>query len=220
MNREKIKIAVIGCGRFSTFFLCQKTLISSACFDNEYSNYWFACIFTTDTAYEHLMFLDDINKKGKIKFGKNNTVVDADITLNNGVLTVVLNDNMGNIFSKQFKYEGQYEYSKDYEVGLRKNADIMCCDLDDDGHNELLIGLSEGIAGVEDGISYNNLNYCIAWCIRYDENTGFTLCDGDMFSKGQTFSINSYVQKLNVPWEQFGEVTGYYLEGNKIIETY
>jgi len=167
------------------------------------------------------MFLDDMNKKGKVRFGKENSVINADITLNNGTLSVKLNDGAGKTFNRQFKYEGNYSYKNEYYgYDLRKNADIMCYDLDDDGSKELLIGLNEGIIGDDLGFFYNYVNYCIAWCIRYDKNTGFTLCEGDMFSKAREFDINSFSQKLNVCWERFGDVTGYYLEGNKIIEAY
>lgn len=170
-------------------------------------------IFSTDTPYTHLLFLDDMNKKGKIKFGESETVINADITLNAGMLSVYLADGKGNSFSREFKYSGQFEYEKEYTDNLRKNADIICYDLDGDGDTELLIGLNE----CEMGAVYNGVNYCVAWCIRYDENTGFILCDGDMISRGAPFSITQHGTGLDVRWENVGDVFGYYLDGNKIL---
>ena len=54
--------------------------------------------------WEHLIFIDDMNKTGKLKPGENDTVVDADITLNNGNLSVKLNDRNGNTFNHQFQF--------------------------------------------------------------------------------------------------------------------
>lgn len=187
---------------------------------SEYKNFSSSCIFSTDEPYYHILFLDDINKKGKIKFGKNESVTEADITLRDGTLSVMLNDEKGNKFSHNFKFNNSYSYKNELGDDLRKNADIICYDLDDDGAKELLVGINECFIYPSDGILYIRFNYCIAWCIKYDESTGFILCGGDMFSKERPFSINSYVQKLNVMWEEFGDVTGYFLEGNKIVKTF
>jgi len=185
-----------------------------------YTNYPALSVFSTDTPYQHLLFIEDMAKQGRIKLGENSTIINADIELNNGTLIVNLNDGKGNKFSRQFKYNGQHEYQMYYTKNLQNNADIMCYDLDDDGSNELLIGLSESVTGVMDGMVRNYFNYCIAWCIDYDENTGFILCEGDMFSKERPFEINRYVKKLNVMWNNFDDVTGYYVAGNTVIETY
>lgn len=175
------------------------------------------CIFSLQQPWEHIFLLEDINKKGKIKIGKNNTVVDADMTLNNGKLSVSLDDGKGHTYSSQFSFNNQYEYTKHYTNDLRKNADIICYDFDGDGGTELLIGLNEGAIGIAGKQVYNNFNYCMAWCISYDETTGFTLCEGDMFSKGYAFWMNDDIRKLNVSWEDIGDVTGYFLENKKII---
>lgn len=185
----------------------------------EYKNYpTFAdsIIFSTDETLEHLLFIDDVNMKGKIKLGRKNTHVNADVTLDNGVLYVNLKDNHGNTFSHEFRYENQYDYIKNYTSGLRKNADIICRDLDYDDVPELLIGLNEGPMGVAEHQFYNPFNYCIGWCLKYDENSGFTLCDGDMFSKGQAFTLTRYTNQITVPWNDIGDSMGYELKGNKI----
>ncbi len=186
----------------------------------EYSTFSNACIFTTDVPWEHLFFIDDMNKKGQIKLGTNNTVIDADITLNNGELTVNLNDDNGHSFSRQFKYIDSYEYTQSYTKSLRKNADFICYDYDGDGGKELLIGLNEGTMIGDDAEFLNFFNYCIGWCVKYDENNGFKLCDGEMFSKDYSFWINSKINKVNVPWEDFSDVTGYVLEDNQIKGIY
>lgn len=182
-----------------------------------HSYYSQVCIFSMQSPWEHLIFIDDVNKTGKLKLGENDTIVDADITLTNGILDVKLRDDFGHTFHQQFQYQGQYAYIKHYTEDLRKNADIICYDFNGDGATELLVGLSEGTMGAIGKQFYNNVNYCIAWCIQYDENKGFTLCDGDMFSKGYSFSVNDAIKKLNVSWEDIGDVTGYLMEGDKII---
>ncbi len=182
-----------------------------------HSYYSQVCIFSMQSPWEHLIFIDDVNKTGKLKLGENDTVVDADITLTDGILDVKLRDDFGHTFHQQFQFQGQYEYTKHYTEDLRKNADIICYDFNGDGDTELLVGLSEGAMGALGKQFYNNVNYCIAWCIQYDENKGFTLCDGDMFSKGYSFSVNDAIKKLNVSWEDIGDVTGYLMEGDKII---
>ena len=160
-----------------------------------------------------------VNKKGKIRLGKNNTLVDADITLDDGKLTVYLNDNMGHEFFREFEYTGQYEYSGSNPPD-RKNADFVCCDMDYDGVNELMIGLNEGCIGVIEHQFYNNFNYCIGWCVKYDENVGFTLCEGEMFSKDYSFYMTRYAKKFNVYWDDMGEITGYMVEDGKVIPVY
>ncbi len=174
-------------------------------------------IFSVDEPWEHLLFIDDINMKGKIKLGKKNTLVSADITLKDGELSVDLSDKYKNTFNHKFKYENQYSYEKSYTDELRKNADIICRDLDYDGVPELLIGLNEGAMGVVEHQFYNPFNYCIGWCVKYDEETGFTLCEGDMFSKEQAFTLTRYTQNINVFWENVGDIMGYKLEDNKIV---
>ncbi len=188
--------------------------------ESEYKKYNLlsnVCVFSMQQPWEHILLLEDINKNGKIKIGKNNTIVDADITLNGGILSVSLDDSKGHKYSNKFSFNNQYEYSKDYSDDLRKNADIICYDFDGDGGTELLIGLNEGVIGVAGEQIYNNFNYCIAWCISYDEKTGFVLCEGEMFSKGYAFWINNNIRKLNVTWEDVGDITGYLLKDNRII---
>ncbi len=182
-----------------------------------YSMFSNVCVFSMQQAWEHLLFLEDMSKSGKIKLGKRDSVVSANITLADGELSVALKDERGHSYSNKFKFENQYEFERFYSNELRKNADIICYDFDGDSGDELIIGINEGELGVAGKQIYNNFNYCIAWCIRYDDENGFTLCEGDMFSKEYAFWINDAVRKLNVSWEDFEDVTGYILEENKII---
>ena len=183
---------------------------------SKYPKYPSAVIFSVDQPWEHLMFLEDMTKKGIIKLGRENTRVDSEITLNNGVLSVNLDDGKGHKFNKDFKFDGQYTYKKAYDENLRQNADIILRDLDNDGIMELLIGMDEVAIGVIYEQFYVNFNYCIAWCIKYDENAGFTLCNGDMFSEGASFNLNKHTSKLNVRWTDFYDITGYVLLDNDI----
>ncbi len=183
----------------------------------DYSNFSHTLIFSIDEPWEHLLFIDDVNQKGKIKLGRKNTLVDADIALDNGVLSVKLDDKKGNKFEQKFEFENQYSYDKDYTTDLRKNADIICRDLDYDDVPEILIGLNEGAMNVVGHQFYNNFNYCIGWCLKYDEENGFALCEGDMFSKGQAFTLTKDTNAITVPWEDFDDVMGYELRGGKIM---
>ena len=185
---------------------------------SEYSTFFNSTIFSTTESWEHLMLLDDMNKKGKIKLGRNNTKINADITLNDGALNVSLDDKKGHKFSHTFKFNNQYMYNKYYTEDLRKNADIICRDFDYDDIPELLIGLNECLMGVEGRYFYNQFNYCIAWCVKYDEDNGFILCDGDMFSNGYPFNFAVNPDNLNIEaHETIDRVTWYGLEDNKII---
>lgn len=183
----------------------------------DYSNFSHTLIFSTDEPCEHLLFIDDVNQKGRIKLGKKDTMVRADINLNNGVLSVKLDDKKGNKFEQKFRFKNQYSYDKDYTTDLRKNADIICRDLDNDDIPEILIGLNEGVMTVVDDQFYNYFNYCVGWCVKYDEENGFTLCEGDMFAKGQAFSMTKHTNTITVPWEDFDDVMGYDLRDGKIM---
>lgn len=184
---------------------------------SEYPTFTHTLIFSTDEPWEHLLFIDDVNQKGKIKLGKKNTLVEADITLDNGVLSVNLDDKKGNKFERKFEFENQYSYDKYYTTDLRKNADIICRDLDYDDVPEILIGLNEGAMNVVGHQFYNYFNYCIGWCVKYDEENGFTLCEGDMFSELQSFTLTKYTNTITVPWEDFYDIMGYELHDGKIM---
>lgn len=177
-------------------------------------------IFSTDEPWDHLLFIDDVNMKGRIKLGRKNTRVKADIILNDGVLSVHLKDRYGHTFDHDFEYTGGYYYKHSYgtegDPGFRKNADIICRDLDFDGVPEMLIGLNEGAMGVSGHYFYNNFNYCIGWCVKYDEEMGFTLCEGEMFSEGYSFKISSITNALTVRWYDNDDVMGYEIVGDKI----
>lgn len=184
---------------------------------SEYPTFTHTLIFSTDEPWEHLLFIDDVSQKGKIKLGKKNTLVEADITLEDGVLSVNLDDKKGNKFERKFEFENQYSYNKDYTTELRKNADIICRDLDYDDVPEILIGLNEGAMSVVGHQFYNYFNYCIGWCMKYDEENGFTLCEGDMFSEEQSFTLTKYTNTITIPWEDFDDIMGYELRDGKIM---
>lgn len=183
----------------------------------EFPYYSQVCIFGMQTPWEHLIFTDDMTKTGRLKLGKTDTVIDAEFTLQDGVLSVHLTDPNGKTFQEQFQYYGQYSYTPNYTDSLRNNADIICYDFNGDGATELLIGLNECSIGTVGNQFYCYANYSIAWCVLYDESTGFQLCNGDMFAKRDSFFVNEEIRKLNVYWEDFSEVTGYLLEGDTVI---
>ena len=183
----------------------------------EYPNFTDTLIFSIDEPWEHLLLIKDLTTKGQIILGEKNTSVNAEITLNDGELSVELKDTKGNTFKHSFKYENQYSYKKYNTDNLRKNADIICRDLDYDNVPELLIGLNEGSMGISGHHFYNSFNYCIGWCVKYDENTGFILCGGEMFSRAQPFTLTRYTQNITVPWEDTEDVMGYKLENNQIV---
>ena len=186
----------------------------------EYPTFSHTVIFSTNEPWEHLLFIDDVNMTGKIKLGRKNTRVKADITLDDGVLSVNLKDRYGHEFDHDFEYNNKYVYEQlngtEEDPEFRKNADIICRDLDYDDVPEMLIGLNEGVMGVSGHYFYNNFNYCIGWCVKYDEDRGFTLCEGDMFSKLYAFNISSINNALTVNWYDNDDVMGYQLEGDRM----
>lgn len=189
--------------------------------EEEYSKYDMfsnVAIFFIDQEWEHLLFLDDMTKTGKIKLGEKETAVNAEMTLDDGALSVKLKDKKGNDFEHTFKYGRNTRDGREGE--WRRNADIICRDLDNDNIPELLIGLNDGIIGTIGKQVYNDFDYCVAWCIKYNEKDGFTLCDGVMFTEKYAFYLNSQVSKVNVNWENFGDITGYILDGDVIKAVY
>ena len=187
--------------------------------ETEYRNYdhfFNVCTFSSSYPMEHVLMLEDISKSGKLKLGKNNTVIDAAFTLSDGTLTVNLNDNLGHTFSNSFRYDYENPLGKSYTDHLRKNADIICYDLDEDGGTELLFAVNEGSFGVAENQIFNPFNYCAGWCIRYDESTGFILCSGNYFSEFYPFELNEDVTHINVYWDDVGDPFGYTLRDNNI----
>lgn len=176
------------------------------------------CTFATDTPYEHLVFAEDIQKSGTILFGKNETPVKADISLDDGVLNVSLDDGKGNNFNHSFKYEDNHQYTDYNSDNMRKNADLMRYDFDNDGYNELLVGINESAVSVRGTYLDSFFNYSVGWCIRYDEQNGFTLCQGDMFSPNSFFSIYSYNDGVvSAHWITADDPVGYCLKDNMLI---
>lgn len=92
----------------------------------------------------------------------------------------------------------------------------MVCDLDYDNIPEILIGLNDVYMEQKGNYFANYFNYAIGWCVRYDEKTGFTLCEGDMFTDAGSFILNQHDMGIHVRWEELGDIMGYTLEGNKI----
>lgn len=177
---------------------------------SSYSNYADICVFSVSEPWEHLIFADDINKKGKIKLGKDKSFITADISLHSGVLSVNLSDEHGNEFNHEFKIDADTDESA-------INADLICYDFNCDGTGELLIGLSSGATGVIEKNFYNNIDYCLGWCVCYDKASGFTLCSEKMSSQGYAFWLNTDISKINVSWEDIGDITGYVMGKNQII---
>ena len=176
-------------------------------------------IFSVSSSWEHILMLDDAQKNGRIKLGDGN-VIDASISLNDGVLKISLIDKDGKEFSHTFKFQNQYVYENTSGTdNIRKNADIICYDFDADGEVELLVGLNQCYFDVVNGTIISNPHYNIAWCIDYDNKKGFTLCQGEMFTDEDNFYTFSDSGKLNVYWEDFGETMWYTLE-NGIIKAY
>lgn len=180
----------------------------------EFRNFSDVCVFTFDNPHEHIFLLEDTTKTGKIRFGENGSVSDAVITLDNGKLSIHLDDGRGNTFSREF-YMEDIRHTDSDELTWRRNADIICYDMDDDGADELFIGMNSGFIGTDGGF-YNIFENCNAWCIRYD-NRGFTLCDGVAVSTTGNFHTFQRVSRLNISWDEIGEITGYDLEGDALV---
>lgn len=176
------------------------------------------CTFATDTLSEHLIFAEDMRKSGTVVLGRDETPVGADVSLNNGVLTLSLDDGKGNKFNHTFMYGENHQHTSYHSDNMRKNADLMCYDFDHDGVNELLVGLNESAVSINGGQLDCFFNYSVGWCIRYDEQNGFTLCQGEMFSPNSSFAIYSYNDGVvNSHWVTADEPVGYWLKDNMLL---
>ena|GEM_PF-6799321 len=187
---------------------------------SEYENYDSVTIFGVDALIHHLTILEDIETWGKIALGRRSqTEVDANIELNNGVLTVSLSDPYGHSFEKQFEYTNNHEDEVLYAENRRQNADMICWDMDGDQVEELLIGINDASFTVDEGRILSYMNYAQAWCIKYNEASGFTLCDNDMFSAGSKFALLEGDLRVYLSaWSASADpVMGYTLKGNTIV---
>ncbi len=184
-----------------------------------YNNISSACIFSTTWGMEHFMMLEDASSSGKIRLGDGN-IADGNFTLENGVLTVNLWDDKGHSFAGDFKYDDKYPYDMLYTQGLSYSADVVCMDMDEDGKEELLIGLSQGVTGADGSYFYRSLNYCMGWCISYDVSLGFTLCKGEMFSRGGSFSLTQFGTIEPRMSGDYNDPMSIYIEDNEIKNVY
>ena len=166
----------------------------------------------TNVEWQLLIFYEDIKRTGKIILSKNKKI-DANIELKDGVLSVTLNDGAGYSFKHKFTYDSKHNYQPRY-LSNRKNAEIICWDMDKDGIDELLIGINECRFETDEKLIYMKTNYSMACCLRYDEVNGFTLCEGDMFSTNNVFQLNTYVNDIMLPNKDDG--LWYELKGNEI----
>lgn len=182
-----------------------------------------ADIFSVEELWSHLLFIEDAKRSGIIYMGKGKeTNVNADIELKDGVLSVNLNDSYGHSFSKNFSYNPDNAYSLTYTDNRRQNAELICRDLDDDFIEELLIGVNDCSFTMADNKVFCYFNYSQAWCLKYDESRGFTLCDGEMFADNGKFVFLSDDLRVHLPVYTITEdgKSGYQLKGNKIVPFY
>ncbi|MBO4896841.1 MAG: serine/threonine protein kinase [Clostridia bacterium] len=169
-----------------------------------YEGYDSLTIFGVDSPISHLLFIEDMEMNGKINMGRNqNTKIDASFKLKNGVLSVCLSDPYGHSFNHEFKYDNNsdnHNYELLYRENRRKNADIICWDMEKDGIEELLIGINDATFVPEEHRILSYMNYCQGWCIKYDEGRGFILCSGDMFSEGTKFWLYKEETGVYLPY--------------------
>ena len=182
-----------------------------------------ADIFSVEELWSHLLFIEDAKRSGIIYMGKGKeTNVNADIELKDGVLSVNLNDSYGHSFSKDFSYNPDNAYSLTYTDNRRQNAELICRDLDGDFIEELLIGVNDCSFKMADNKVFCYFNYSQAWCLKYDESRGFTLCEGEMFADNGKFVFLSDDLRVHLPVYAITEdgKSGYQLKGNKIVPFY
>ncbi len=182
-----------------------------------------ADIFSVDELWAHLAFIEDSKSSGIIYMGKEKqSDVSADVELKDGVLSVNLTDNYGHSFSRDFSYNPDNEYTLSYTSDRRQNAELICRDLDGDFIEELLIGVNDCSFKMDNNKVLCYFNYSQAWCIKYDEARGFTLCEGEMFSNNSKFAFIENDLRVHLPAYSINEDgrCGYKLEGTKIVPFY
>lgn len=190
-----------------------------------YDGYDSLTIFGVDSPVSHLLFIEDTTLNGKILMGKEQqTKVDATITLKDGRLLVMLKDLYGHTFEHEFEYDGQHEYELRYSDNIRQNADVICWDMDKDGIEELLVGVDDASFMVNDNRILSYMNYCQAWCIKYDEGRGFTLCSGDMFSENSKFwlykdELGVWLPYLSATLQKY-KIEKYLMYGDEVRQVY
>ena len=148
--------------------------------------------------------------------------VKADIELKNGVFSVNLKDSYGHTFSKDFSYNPDNTYTLTYTEDRRQNAELICRDLDGDFIEELLIGVNDCSFKMADNKVFCYFNYSQAWCLKYDESRGFTLCDGEMFSNNGKLAFLTNDLRVHLPAYSIIDDgrCGYELKGTKIVPFY
>ena len=189
--------------------------------DSEFSES--ADIFSVEELWAHLMFIEDTKSSGIIYLGKGKeTNVNAEIELKNGVLSVNLNDGYGHSFSRDFSYNPDNAYTLTYTDNRRQNAELICRDLDGDYIEELLIGVNDCSFKMADNKVFCYFNYSQAWCLKYDESRGFTLCEGEMFADNGKFAFLADDLNVYLPVYTITEDgrRGYQLKGNQIVPFY
>lgn len=127
------------------------------------------------------------------------TDVETELELKDGVLYVNLNDTYVHSFSGDFEYNPDNAFSLTYTENRRRNAELICRDLDGYYIEELLIGVNDCSFKMADNKVFCYFNYSQAWCLKYDEARGFTLCDGEMFSNNGKFAFVTNDLRVHLP---------------------
>ena len=182
-----------------------------------------ADIFAVDDVWAHLSFIEDIEKSGTIYMGKGkDTKIEAKIKLEEGVVYLDLKDPYGHSFKGDFSYDSDIPFTLTYTEDRRQNAEFICRDLDGDFVEELLIGVNDCSFKIADGKVFCYFNYSQAWCLKYDESRGFTLCNGEMFSDNGKFAFVTDDLRVHLPAYSFSDdgICGYVLKGTNIIPFY
>ena len=96
--------------------------------------------------------------------------------------------------------------------------------MDKDGIEELLVGVDDASFMVNDDRILSYMNYCQAWCIKYDEGRGFTLCSGDMFSENSKFwlykdELGVWLPYLSATLQKY-KIEKYLMYGDEVRQVY
>lgn len=159
-------------------------------------NFIGASIFSGEGGWHYLPLVTNGGMKFDIMMGKGHrNPVEAEMSLNDGVLELSLMDEFGHSFERKFTLDDN-EFDVFYSDDRRKTVELLCYDVNLDGVEELLIGMADCSFVVKDEVIYPDFNYSVGWVVKYSEGSGFALCEGKAVSAGTKFWL--YPGKLGI----------------------
>lgn len=158
----------------------------------------------------YLMLTEESEKRTELSLGEQEEPVEVLAKLTAEGLFLRITDSAGN--KSEFELSNQYEAVENYP-DTSMYAQVLFFDADRDGRDELWIAVSDRReVPLSNGDTAIDQNYMAGWCIFQDENGGFRLADGQLFTEGK-FEIGTVVP--DGIWQEF-EFEGYRLKDGSL----